>query len=441
MPSPQLHACLHAFAQQAATVLAAARNAGSEVGFDVIQEGGRGSRPALYCYRALTGEFIERHRDDVRRLPGYQPAVDALVALDGLGAYLDARGVARPAGGQRPLADAALRRFLERVFDGATFEITPDRFEPAYRELEQAAVDGRAETVVVALLRGMTTESEQVPLGDGALLAPPQCLEDLPADPAWSTDDSPSVVVAIAPGDGPDAIALTLDRLYDMQTAMRLFAPGIGFSPLVWMRSAGTSWRPVVGPAHGRGGGAVVIAADQEDELRAFCNLVARRRPIQGELAWALERFELGCERENALVALTDHLLALRALLEPEGPASGLLAPRLAALCAVAAERRTLTERTALACSLEQAAIEGLEPIPVGAIELAREMEGHLRALLRDVICGHLALDLADLADELIGDAPDDPLEAEPAPQPSVRGSASYRAPGRRAPVRGELFP
>ena len=85
--------------------------------------------------------------------------------------------------------------------------------------------------------------------------------------------------------------------------------------------------------------------------------------------------------------------------------------------------------------------VEGLEPIPVGAIELALEIEGHLRALLRDVICGHLALDLAELADELIGDAADEPLEAEAAAQPSVRGSASYRAPGRRSPLRGELFP
>lgn len=433
MPSAQLYDCLRAFAEQAAVVLAAARDAGSEVGFDVIQEGGRGSRPALYCYRALTGEFIERHRDDIYRLPGYLPAVEVLSGLDGVGAYLDARGVARPAGGQRPLADAALRRFLERVFDGASFEIAPERFDPAYRELEQAAVEGRAETVVVALLRGITTESEQMPLGDGALLAPPQCLEDLPPDPAWSTDDSPSVVVAIAPGDGPDAIASTLDRLYDMQTAMRLFAPGIGFSPLVWMRSAASSWRPIVGPACGRGGAAVVIAPEQEDELRAFCNLVARRRPIQGELAWALERFELGCERENALVALTDHLLGLRALLEPEGTDSGLLPLRLAALCAVSADRQTLCDRVSLAISLERAIIEGLEPIPVGAIDLAREMEGHLRALLRDVICGHLALDLHELADELLGGA-----EAAAAGQPTVRGFAPY--PARGGPA-GELFP
>jgi hypothetical protein len=446
MASPQLHDCLLAFAEQAALVLAAASDAGSEVGFDVVQEGGRGSRPPLFCYRALTGEFIERHRDDLRRAPAYAPAVDALAGLDGIGAYLDARGAPRPPGGPRPLAEAALRRFLERVLDGGAFAISPERFDSAYREIEQVALECHAETVVVALLRGMTTESEQVPLGEGALLAPPQCLEDLPPDPAWSTDDTPSVVVAIAPGEGPDALARTVDRLADMQTAMRLFAPGIGFAPLAWLRTGGSAWRPMVGPVRGRGGGAVVIAAEQEDELRAFCNLVARRRPIQGEIAWALERFELGCERENTLVALTDHILALRALLEPEGPESGRLPVRLAALCAVAADRRALGERMARAVAFEQAIVAGVEPVPVGALELAREVEGHLRALLRDVICGHLALDLVDLADELIGGEPSPPRPAAPGERPTVRSAelAPYedlQAWGDPAPARSELFP
>ena len=78
----------------------------------------------------------------------------------------------------------------------------------------------------------------------------------------------------------------------------------------------------------------LVVTAEHEDELRAFCNLVSRRAPNGNELAWALRRFLMGCERASPGEALTDHLLALRALLEPEGPSSGLLAGRLAALCA-----------------------------------------------------------------------------------------------------------
>ena len=41
----------------------------------------------------------------------------------------------------------------------------------------------------------------------------------------------------------------------------------------------------------------------------------------------------MGCERLAPFEALTDYLLALRALLEPEGPASGRLAQRLAVIC------------------------------------------------------------------------------------------------------------
>ena len=63
--------------------------------------------------------------------------------------------------------------------------------------------------------------------------------------------------------------------------------------------SAGGSWRAVALGAGGRPHGMLVVSAEQEDELRAFCNLVARRAPSGNALAWALRRFELGCERER----------------------------------------------------------------------------------------------------------------------------------------------
>jgi hypothetical protein len=147
----------------------------------------------------------------------------------------------------------------------------------------------------------------------------------------------------------------------------------------------------------------LVVTQEHEDELRAFCNLVSRRAPEGDELAWALRRYELGCERASPGEALTDHLLALRALLEPEGPASGLLAGRLAALCATPQDRSQLTERIVQALAIERAAIAGGGMLArSGALELAREVGDHLRALLRDVICGHLSPDLVGLADELL---------------------------------------
>ena len=151
----------------------------------------------------------------------------------------------------------------------------------------------------------------------------------------------------------------------------------------------------------------LVVSAEQEDELRAFCNLVSRRAPHGNVLAWALRRFELGCERERSLEALSDHLLALRALLEPEGPESGLLPGRLAALCATPERRLELTERTIAALALEREVVVGVGASPAGRSRnarqaLATDIADHLRALLRDVVCGHLDPDLVTLADRLL---------------------------------------
>jgi hypothetical protein len=138
-------------------------------------------------------------------------------------------------------------------------------------------------------------------------------------------------------------------------------------------------------------------------------------------LAWALRRFELGCERAHPYEALTDHLLGLRALLEPEGPSSGLLAGRIAALCATPENRPPLTERMTKALKLERAVIAGTAAERTAAVAIARDAADHLRALLRDVICGHLTPDLARLADELL---------ARPAPAPSPEPEPAIDAHG-----------
>src|SRR5205085_12333167 len=110
-------------------------------------------------------------------------------------------------------------------------------------------------------------------------------------------------------------------------------------------------------------------------------------------------------ERWAPFEALTDYLLALRALLEPEGPASGRLGQRLAAMCAEPEERLQLIERTAHAISLERAVIAGLAPAEPGVDALVDELAEHLRALLRDALCGHLDSDLLAVADYLLADA------------------------------------
>ena len=152
-------------------------------------------------------------------------------------------------------------------------------------------------------------------------------------------------------------------------------------------------------------GSPLTIRADGEDELRAFASLVTRRMPRGGEVAWALRRFEMGCERFDPFDGLTDHLLALRALLEPEGAGSGRLPQRLAVICAPPDERAALAERVAHACSLERAVVAGLTPDEPAADTLAADLAGHLRAVLRDVLCGHLDSELVGVAERLLDEA------------------------------------
>ena len=417
MRSGQLHSALHAFAVEAAQTLAAATANGEEVGFEVVEERARSRRPALYCYHPLTAEFIARHWGGLCTRPSALRAIEALAAVPGLHSYLESHSRAAGDDGACELTEAALRCFIVRVFDGSdtTFELLPERFEPAYRELHENAVEERTELALLGLLRGVTTAAKEIALGDGILLAPLARLGRVPPDPHWVRDDRPSLVVAIDPGEGPDAVAQALQRMRDLQSTMRLFAGGISLAPLAWIHADASEWRALSLPTGGRTDGKVALVAEQQEELRAFRALVARRRPTEGEAAWALARFELGCEREDPLAGLSDHLLALRALLEPEGARSGRLPARVAALCAEEPERVEMTERMRCATALEQTLITGAPP-PSDAVQLAREVEDHLRALLRDLICGHLRGELSVLADTLMY-TPDADAGTEEAPE------------------------
>ncbi len=410
MQSRQLHASLHAFAVAASATLAAAVAGGDELGFEVVEEGARGSRPGLFCYAPLSAEFVEDHWTSLLALAQMRDAQLALAGLDGLEGYLDTYAQEHRVGA--PIEQDALRCFTCRVFDGAgeDFELSPERFESAYRELAAGTGTQAGEIALLALLRGIGCESPEITLAEGVILAPLARMDVLPPDPLWRRDDARRdgclrTVVALVPG--PGEIGEALERLGDLQTALRLYAPGISLAPLAWIRAEGAAWRPLPIPGGGRSDGSVLIAPEQEDELRAFANLISRRRPAVGELAWALERFELALERSDALGGLTDNLLALRALLEPEGPRSGRLAGRIAALCAEPHERIAATERVARAISLERSLIAGVS-VGEHATQLAEEIESHLRALLRDVICGHLGGELVALADSLLVDDEDD---------------------------------
>jgi hypothetical protein len=406
MHNRALHDSLAAFVEEAAWQLAEEVAGGAEVPFELTSTPPTRASAPLYCYRPLTGRFIAERIGGLARLPSYPAAAQSLAALPDLAAYLRARGRRAPADDPRALADAALQAFLTALWaDAGDFTYDAPRFAAAYAQLEDAVYADCALSVVLAPVDGLVIDSQEVALGDGLTLVRGATLTDAPSE----LRGDPYATVALLrlegePGAGP-GLEVAGRRLRRLQTALRLWddvEPSLG--PAAWARTDGGPWMSIpLATGIRRLEGDCLLAPEEEDPLRAFCSLVARRTPRSGPLAWALRRFELGSERGSALEALTDWLLAAGALLgEPGADGPETACRRLAAICATEEARDGLAEGLARAAELERRAIAGtVRPEP--AIEgLVTELGSCLRAVLRDVLCGHLEPDLRRLADELL---------------------------------------
>jgi hypothetical protein len=423
-----LHRQLESFTVDASSRLCAEAAAGAEMPFELAEERGSGRVP-LYCYRPLVDEFIRSRLASLSDLPSHADAARALAQCEALDVYLSEHGV-KPPPDARGCAHAALGVFLESVFtERSAFGFEPAAFEAAYAELERAIYEGHCTATVIAPLLGVALDPEtiELTLGDGLSLLRGDALADAPPEAVWGESEEPNVLALLAideqSSDRPP-VATARARFRHVLSALRLFERGgYAVGPVGWARTEAGSWRSVSIGVAGRPRLLTIVPAAQEDELRAFCRLVARRDP-HPELAWALARYEMGCERPSPLEALTDYLLALRALLEPEGPASGRLAQRLAAICAPPEGRVGLTERTARVMALERLVIGGLagdRSDPARPDALVDELAENLRAVLRDMLCGHLDADLVSVADELLAEAADVSVADSSEPSAGVR--------------------
>ena len=414
MKNATLRAQLEAFTTDAAMRLSLATQDGAEVPFEVVESTDRGV--PLYCYRPLTSEFIRARLGLLVALETYAPAARALEYSYGVDSYLRARGEARIPDGARDRADAALRCFLANVFaERSEFAFDAGRFESACAELERCLYQGLCITEVVAPLAGLSLDAttRELALATGLSLIRQELLEDPPPGLVDGMRPGDLLVLARIPQErsARPAIGEARLRFRQLLTALRLYDRGnYGIGPVGFSRiDAGVWSAAAIGPV-GKLGMATRVPAAQEDELRGFVNLIGRRlESLEGEARWALARFEFGADRRDVYESLTDYLLGLRALLEPEGTASGRLAQRLAVICAAPEERAALAERAARAISLERAVIAGEadgrwrgDGPPEALID---EIADHLRAILRDVLCGHLDADVRGVADELLAEA------------------------------------
>jgi hypothetical protein len=421
-----LHDSLRQFALDAAAVLSADHEAGAEIEFEIDSEASRASRggPTLYRYRPLTERFVAERWPRLRALESCEPAAIALGA--GAERWL------RMSGLRGDQAEPALHAMLERLYEDSTgFAFPEERFERLYAEVEQMLYVEVRETRIVAPLDGLELEAERVELLDGFALVrgdsgdyPPEAVWPLEADGEPPPRTLCVLEREIAPDD-PLPITEARERFGRLVTGLRLFKPGgIALGAVGWTARADDRWQPLeLGDAGVARGEPWILVDGEEVELRAF--LVAlERSPIEGTLAWALSRFEMGCARRLESEALSDYLLALRALLGDDGGAArATLALRLAALCAEEGDRRVVQRRAELAVELERFVMNGQRErgylAAIGSESprlLVSELERHTRALLRDVICGYLSADLAQVADEILLESR--PLAEEPEPEP-----------------------
>jgi hypothetical protein len=406
MRNRALHEALRNFALEAAALLTDDLKAGAEVEFDVVDEGG-GRGPALYRYEPRTGAFLSERWARLRELPACAQACHELGA--GASAWLRVNGL------RGEQAEPALQAMLERLYEDATsFGFPEERFERVYREVEVTLYRDAVRARVVAPLRGAWMEAERIELGDGLSLVRGDRL-----DGPHESSELVCVVERDVPADDPIPTEEAADRFAAVVTAMRLWAPGgVILGAPGWRQTDQGRWQPLpLGTGATPCAGEWMLPAGEEQAFREFFAAIDGARP--GEMVgWALDRFEMGCERRTEAQALSDYLLALRALLDATSQAGqASMSLRLAALCAEEQSRRDVQHRLEAALALERFVMGGATGVRLDAEsprELVAEAEGHLRALLRDVLCGYLDADLKGVADDILLESGPEPfMEAE----------------------------
>jgi hypothetical protein len=410
-----LHDQLRAFAERVREQLAGRVEAGAEIAFEVAEQ--PGARSVLYHYRPLSGDFVRDNFEALRELEGFDPLVLALSQIEGIAAYLRSLGAGEPPASECERAEAVLKEFLARLWEEVTvFELDDQRFQRTYSELESIVHEGTFLAVALVPLLGVRLADERWDLGGGVALARGDLCE-APAEAVWAgghEEREPSTLALFTVEVGPqDPPPLTPARLAfrKLLTTLRLFKRGpVALGPTAWWRIDDGPWQSVPLAFGGRPrAGELWLEPAERRELAELYELV-RTRPLErGPAPWALGRFEMGCERTTPLEGLSDHLLALSALLHDDGPGQAGMSSRVAALCAEAPRRQALEARVEQAVRLQRQLMRGaLDADYLNATgsdppdAVALDLEEQLRAILRDIVCGYLDPDVKRLADELL---------------------------------------
>ncbi len=376
---------------------------GEEIPFDVAADAGDES--AFYSYVPMTGRYVADHAEELRALPSFAAAREATVEAGVAAAFLEARGESVPADpGAR--AELMLVSFFAELWEGsAGFALDRERLEAQLSTLDAESRDADEAEVLMVPVVGLRMSMPRLQLPHGMRIVRADSIE-APVEAmrsegmgraAWEPQ-----YLAVADQDSEGGAESALQQLRELVSVMRMFkAGGIGLGPYAFAPTGEGCWRRIAtGAPATRPGGYRLSEAEAEELVQFAADLEARPDP-DSALTWAVGRFEMGCERATALEGLSDHLLAMRAVLEGHGPVGASLPLRAAALIAgEEMDRIEAGERVEQVLGLERAMMSG-RPAE-RAVELATWIEEGTRRLLREAALGELGNDLSTVADETL---------------------------------------
>ncbi len=398
---------------------------GEEVPYEV-REPGQGS--PLATYAPLTDRFIRERTAMVSRLDAFGAAKAAIMNAGIARPYLEALGL-EPVDSEGRRAEDAIVAFLCRLWDGRTdFAYEPSRVDAVITELEAAAEAEVDDVEVVVPVIGLRMTAARLELAEATLVR--SDVVEAPSDVSapegsgragWepqfliSTRCKIEEIEPTLPGDADGRLSprprpLT-EKINRVVSALRLFKPGgVALGPHAWIRTGGGRWRRIATGAARPRPGAYRLADSELAGLAGLSRALEKLRrqpsgPTPAGVERAISRFEAGLGRDAVLEALNDHLLALRFLLEGDGPANTEMSWRVAALCAEPGERDAVRATIERALALERELWSGDPALGYDGrtpLEVASEIEDFTRAILRDAACGHLGQDLRATADEIL---------------------------------------
>jgi hypothetical protein len=399
-----LNDSLTRLAAEAAIRLSALVAGGDQIPFDVDAESGDDS--LFYSYRPLTARYVREREGELRGLDAFGSARDAVAAAGIAVAYLEARGEQVPADpGER--AARMLIVFLASLWDSSTdLSLDHERLRNALSVLEAETRGAEEADVLIAPLVGLKMPLPLLQLPHGVQIVRADAIE-APVEAmrsegmgrrAWE----PQFLAVAEQGEGVEGAEAALRQLRELISVMHLFKSGsIGLGPYAFAPTGEERWARLATGAPSTRQGSYELSEEEAIELAEFAVALEAQPDPSGSLGWAIGRFEMGCGRESALEGLSDHLLALRAVLDGQGPVGASLPMRAAALVAdESVGRIDARERIEGALELERSLMCGTQSLP--GLATAAWVEEGVRRILREAALGELKSDLGTAADETL---------------------------------------